>query len=90
MRKLLLLPVCCLFTLSAIAQEVITAEQQDPVFSFVLSVILGQPVDYDVQNYAITYTTTDAFGQPDTATGLLCIPEERDLVFPWRYTITVR
>jgi pimeloyl-ACP methyl ester carboxylesterase len=82
MRKLLLLPVCCLFTLSAIAQEVITAEQQDPVFSFVLSVILGQPVDYDVQNYAITYTTTDAFGQPDTATGLLCIPEERDLVFP--------
>lgn len=82
MRKLLLFPLFCLFALSASAQEVIAAEQQDPSLAFILSILLGRTVDYDVENYAITYTTTDAFGQPDTATGLLCVPLERDLVFP--------
>ncbi|MTB50897.1 alpha/beta fold hydrolase [Lewinella sp. W8] len=82
MRKFLLLPLCCLFTLTVSAQEVIAVEQQDPTLAFILSIVLGQTVDYDVENYAITYTTTDPMGQPDTATGLLCVPMDRDLVFP--------
>lgn len=82
MQKLLLFPLLCLFSLTASAQEVIAVEQQDPALAFVLSLVLGQTVDYDVDNYAITYTTTDPFGQPDTATGLLCVPQETDLVFP--------
>jgi hypothetical protein len=39
--------------------------------------------EYDVQNYKVLYTTTDAFGQPDTASGLVTIPiATDDYVFP--------
>ncbi len=82
MKKLLLLPICCLFSLTAFSQEVISVEQQPPTLAFVLNIVLDRTVDYSVDNYAITYTTTDPFGQPDTATGLLCVPQETDVVFP--------
>ncbi|MEM6770793.1 MAG: lipase family protein [Bacteroidota bacterium] len=82
MQKVLLLPLFLLLSLAANAQEVISAESQGTTFAFILSVTVGRTVDYDVENYAITYTTTDPFGQPDTATGLLCIPVATDLVFP--------
>lgn len=82
MHKLLLLSLFSLLSLTVSAQEVIAVEQQDPTLAFILGLVLGQTVDYSVDNYAITYTTTDPFGQPDTATGLLCVPQETDLVFP--------
>lgn len=81
MKKLLPL-LLLLFPLFASAQEVIAVEDQLVTSNIVLSVVVGQPIPYSVQNYAITYTTTDAFGQPDTATGLLCVPTVDTLVYP--------
>jgi len=39
-----------------------------------LFVLFGQPVDYDVNLYKITYKTLDVHGAPDTASGLLVLP----------------
>lgn len=71
-----------LLSLTLTAQEVISVEEQFPTSAFILQNSFGIAVDYDVANYAVTYTTTDAFGQPDTATGLLSIPSAEDVVFP--------
>jgi hypothetical protein len=67
---------------SASAQEVITAEQQDTTPAVVLNIVLPIRVDYDVANYKITYSTIDALGQPDTASGLLCVPLIGDIEVP--------
>ncbi|MEO0731990.1 MAG: hypothetical protein AAFZ52_04085, partial [Bacteroidota bacterium] len=79
MRVLLLL--CC-FPCLLSAQEVIRVEEQPPSLSFLLNIALGINTEYDVENYKIVYTTTDAFGQPDTASGLLCVPRATDIAFP--------
>ena len=56
---------------------------QDRQSRFILALGLPYTPDYDVQNYSITYTTTDAFGQPDTASGLVAIPvASDDFIFP--------
>lgn len=81
MKKLLLLLLVCCSTLGS-AQEVISAETQPKSLAFILNLGLPLTVDYDVFNYKITYTTTDAFGMPDTATGLLCVPDNNQFVFP--------
>jgi pimeloyl-ACP methyl ester carboxylesterase len=81
MKKLLLLLLVC-STAFISAQEVITAEVQAQSLALVLNIVLPIQVDYDVKNYKITYTTTDALGQPDTATGLLCVPDNNDFVWP--------
>jgi len=64
------------------AQDVVFAEAQDLQFAAALNLFLPVTVDYDVQNYKIRYSTVDAFGRPDTASGLLTIPQNRELAFP--------
>lgn len=81
MRNLLLL-LAFITCAQLSAQEVVTAEAQQPTSAIVLNIILPITVQYNVNNYKITYTTTDPFGQPDTATGLLSVPDVNDLVFP--------
>ena len=67
----------------ASAQEVLSAEAQDLQLAAVINLILPITVDYDVQQYKIVYTTVDAFGMPDTASGLLSLPlTDMDLAFP--------
>ena len=80
--KKLLLAFSLLFSLFVSAQEVVAVEDQLVTSNIILSVVVGQPIEYSVHNYAVSYTTTDAFGQPDTATGLVCVPEVDGLVFP--------
>jgi len=82
MKQLLLLPLLFTFSIIVSAQEVISAEVQSPALKFVLDLVIPIGVKYDVNNYKITYTTTDAFGQPDTATGLLSIPDNDEFVRP--------
>jgi len=79
-RLLLLFLLFASFTASA--QVVTAVEEQPPTLAFILSAGFGIQVDYNVLNYAVTYTTTDAFGQPDTATGLLSVPDAIETVFP--------
>ncbi|WP_020569213.1 T9SS type A sorting domain-containing protein [Neolewinella persica] len=81
MKKILLLLLVC-STAFVSAQEVISAEVQTPTFAAVLNIVLPINVTYNVKNYKITYTTVDALGQPDTATGLLCVPDNNDFVWP--------
>jgi pimeloyl-ACP methyl ester carboxylesterase len=81
MKKILLLLLLC-STAFVSAQEVITAEAQTPTSASILSSLLPITVTYDVKNYKVTYTTIDALGQPDTATGLLCVPDNNDFVWP--------
>jgi len=82
MQKLLLLLLGMFAGFSASAQEVITSEQQNTTFASVLNLVLPVRVEYDVANYKITYSTTDAQGQPDTASGLLCLPLIGDVEIP--------
>lgn len=73
----------CVFTFSLSAQEVVEVEIQDVQSRFILALGLPFSADYDVQNYKVVYTTTDAFGQPDTASGLVGIPvANEDFIFP--------
>ncbi|MFK8160848.1 MAG: T9SS type A sorting domain-containing protein [Lewinella sp.] len=81
MKKILLLLLICSTTLVS-AQEVISAEVQTPISATVLNIFLPINVTYNVKNYKITYTTVDALGQPDTATGLLSVPDNNDFVWP--------
>ncbi|MEM9527848.1 MAG: hypothetical protein AAGA31_14630 [Bacteroidota bacterium] len=82
MRTAITLLITVFLFTSASAQEVIRVEEQSLSLAFLLNFALPIEVDYDVRNYKIVYTTTDAFGQPDTASGLLCVPDDRELVFP--------
>ncbi len=82
MQKLLLPLLILLLSFPASAQEVVSVEEQTITTAFILQLVLDITVDYNVRNYKVTYTTTDAFGQPDTASGLLCVPAEESLVFP--------
>ncbi|MTB49726.1 T9SS type A sorting domain-containing protein [Lewinella sp. W8] len=80
--RLLSTLTCLLFVFPTFAQEVISVEEQDFNFEFVLDVLLPIDAEYDVQNYKVVYTTVDAFGQPDTASGMLSLPLDQELVFP--------
>jgi pimeloyl-ACP methyl ester carboxylesterase len=81
--KNLLLFLFCALAANVSAQEVVDVEVQDMQTRFILSFVLPFTPDYDVQNYKVQYTTTDAFGQPDTASGLVTIPiTAEDLSFP--------
>ncbi|MEL7161562.1 MAG: hypothetical protein AAFN92_12460, partial [Bacteroidota bacterium] len=81
-RSMRCLLLALLFPCSLSAQEVIRVEEQPPSLSFLLNIALGIDTEYDVENYKVVYTTTDAFGQPDTASGLLCVPNDPDIAFP--------
>lgn len=82
MKKIFTLLFASLFSFTVSAQEIVDIEDQGVTFAFILNIALPVSVEYDVQNYKVTYTTEDAFGQPDTATGLLCVPVQNDLVLP--------
>lgn len=82
MKRLLLLLVALSASLTASAQDVVRAEEQAISLEFILEFALPISVEFNVRNYKITYTTTDAFGQPDTATGLLSFPDQSDFVLP--------
>jgi hypothetical protein len=80
-RKFLLL-LGLLTSFSASAQDIVTVEQQTTTLASILNIVLPVRVDYDVANYKITYSTVDALGQPDTASGLLCVPLIGDVEVP--------
>lgn len=81
--KNLLLFLFCALAANLSAQEVVDVEVQDMQTRFILSFVVPFTPEYDVQNYKVQYTTTDAFGQPDTASGLVTIPiTSEDLNFP--------
>ncbi|MEM9526951.1 MAG: hypothetical protein AAGA31_10100 [Bacteroidota bacterium] len=82
MKKLLLLLLILSTSLTAPAQEVVSAEEQPVSLAALLAFALRVPVEFDVFNYKITYTTTDAFGQPDTVTGLLSYPNQSEFSLP--------
>lgn len=80
MRILLLILIC---STSILAQTVISFEEQSPISAAQLTEASGLNMDFDVINYKILYTTTDAFGQPDTASGLVCLPENGAFIYPF-------
>ncbi len=82
MHKSLLFLFLFLASLSLSAQDIISATEQDRTLRSVLNIVLPIPAKYDVDNYKVTYTTVDALGQPDTASGLISIPVNNELVFP--------
>jgi len=82
MRKLPYLLLLSCFPLFVSAQEIVDVEEQDPSLAFLLNIVLPVRVDHDVRNFKIVYTTTDAFGQLDTVSGLLSVPSAPDMVFP--------
>jgi len=64
------------------AQNIVRVESQDIILAALLNISSPVTVTYNTQNYRILYTTTDAFGQPDTASGLLVVPLIDDTEFP--------
>lgn len=82
MLRLILLPLLLCSGLLIAQGTVVSVEAQTTVPANILRLALPIPVPYDVENYKLTYTTTDAFGQLDTATGLICVPAVDDLVLP--------
>ncbi|CAH0999887.1 hypothetical protein LEM8419_01150 [Neolewinella maritima] len=63
------------------AQTALSVTQQNTDLAINLAFVVPG-AEYDVVNYKVVYTTIDARGQPDTASGLLAIPLNRDLQFP--------
>ncbi|OAV44199.1 S9 family peptidase [Lewinella sp. 4G2] len=70
-----------LFSLSLSAQTYVTVEPQTGTSRLALSFTAGRNIPYSVENYKITYNTTDVFGQPTVASGLLCVPADRGRLF---------
>ena len=63
------------------AQEALSVTQQDMLPVSILGGFVPG-AKYDVVNYKVVYTTVDAQGRPDTASGLLSVPMNRELQFP--------
>ncbi|MGB3548216.1 MAG: T9SS type A sorting domain-containing protein [Saprospiraceae bacterium] len=77
MQKALLLSLMlCLGLTTARSQEMVSVNLQAELSTTLLTFTVGTfvPVQYAVKAYGVTYTTTDAFGQPDTASGMMAIP----------------
>ena len=64
------------------AQTYVSVTRQDSVSQNLLELLLPIDAQYDVVNYKVLYRTTDTQGQPDTASGLLAVPYDRELAFP--------
>ena len=63
------------------AQRVVSVTEQDRLPASILGLALPGAT-YDVVNYKMVYTTIDARGRPDTASGLLTVPQNTELAFP--------
>ena len=66
------------------AQLLISNESKGKLTVSEIESLLGGviSVDYGVQLYKLRYTTTDVRGLPDTASGLLVIPDLPGAIFP--------
>ncbi|THH41923.1 T9SS type A sorting domain-containing protein [Neolewinella litorea] len=82
MKHLNTLLLVALLCTCARAQTYLSVERQDSVTTRLIEMVIPIDATYDVVNYKVRYRTTDAFGRPDTASGLLSIPYDRGLRFP--------
>jgi hypothetical protein len=65
------------------AQTYVSVTEQEGTLAQLIQLLQPTiPARYDVTNYKVLYRTVDALGRPDTASGLLSIPDDRDLRFP--------
>ncbi|NJC28117.1 T9SS type A sorting domain-containing protein [Neolewinella antarctica] len=64
------------------AQTYVNVEPQEGSLASILQIFLMRQFEYDVQNYKVTYNTTDVFGDSTVASGLLCIPTNRANTYP--------
>lgn len=71
-----------LFCLPLSAQNIVSVESQNVTLAAFLNLASPVQVTYNTQNYKILYTTTDALGQPDTASGLIAVPLAVETDFP--------
>jgi hypothetical protein len=57
------------------SQSVVSVELQGDISIFILELFVGQQnVQYPVRTYKMIYTTTDVFGEPTEASGMISIP----------------
>ncbi|MEM9837023.1 MAG: hypothetical protein AAF828_11000 [Bacteroidota bacterium] len=82
MKRILPLLFTCTFSFTLTAQSLVSAEFQGTVSAQILNLFLPISVQYGVDSYKLTYTTTDPFGQQDTVTGLMTLPVGSPLVAP--------
>lgn len=88
MKKLLrhqaLLLLLCACTLSLSGQQVVEVTLQTEFSRQDLRATYPfLDIEYGVRVYKLTYTTTDVFGQPDTASGAFAVPQgDEPLAFP--------
>lgn len=81
MKKIL--PLLLVFaSLQASAQTYVSVEEQDLRLADLIAFFIGRPLEFDVRNYKVTYNTTDVFGEPTVASGLLCLPTDRTQAYP--------
>ena len=81
MKQLATLLLLLLASTCVPAQTYVQVDEQDTQPAAILGIAVPG-AQYDVVNYKITYRTIDAFGQPDTASGMLAIPQQTDLQMP--------
>ena len=70
-----------LLSVSLHAQAVVEVTEQNRVTALSLS-LLGIPAEFDVNNYKILYTSVDPFGNRDTLSGLITVPEQTNFALP--------
>ena len=82
MRQLLLPLFTLLLCTCVRAQDYVSVTQQETLTA--ASITTGLPIDgiYDVNTYKVVYATIDALGRPDTASGMLAIPQDEAAIFP--------
>ncbi|PHI21090.1 hypothetical protein CEQ90_05260 [Lewinellaceae bacterium SD302] len=75
-RKITSLIALVFFSVSLFSQSVVTVTPQPDVSTGLLAVLLGGPdnVNYPLKTYKLVYTTTNPFGTPTVASGLIAIP----------------
>ncbi|MCP9235592.1 S9 family peptidase [Lewinella sp. JB7] len=64
------------------AQNYISVDKQERLTAEQIGRQLPITTEYDVVIYKVLYATVDAFGKPDTASGMLSVPDDRSLRFP--------
>ena len=82
MKYPIILTLCLFFVGHLPAQTLISAEQQATTPAAIIAFFLSIETEFDVLNYKITYNTTDVFGEPTTASGLLSIPADTSQAYP--------
>ena len=75
----------CLFAFLATplsAQTYVSVVEQDSTSRLLLAFALRRDFDYDVRNFRVVYNTTDVFGAPTVASGLLTLPSDPANAYP--------